>query len=178
MLKKLKALNAYLLFYPTLLWTIFLGRVIGARSWWDEIDEHVILGAIPLATDVEKLHELGVGCIINLCAESSGPVALYKKYNIDYFNLPTADFTCPDLSTIKQGVSLIKGREEKGVKVYVHCKAGRGRSASIVFCWLVNDRQLSMEEAMNLLISKRPHVNRRIHERKFVKEYLELNSKD
>ncbi len=118
------------MFYPTLLWTILLGRVLKLRNWWDEVDDCVILGAIPFYSDVRSLKELGVKCIINLCAESEGPVALYEKYNIDYFALPTTDFTCPDIENIEKGVSIIQKYKDK--KVHVHCKAGRGSSATIV----------------------------------------------
>lgn len=176
MLKKIKTFYAYLLFYPTLLWTILLGRVLKLRNWWDEVDDCVILGAIPFCSDVSSLKELGVKCIINLCAESEGPVALYEKYNIDYFALPTTDFTCPDIENIEKGVSIIQKYKDKDQKVYVHCKAGRGRSATIVYCWLVCCRKYSLEDAMELLIFKRPQVNRKLYKREIVKKYIEQNS--
>ncbi|NIP39767.1 MAG: phosphatase [Candidatus Dadabacteria bacterium] len=176
MLKKIKAFNAYLLFYPTLLWTVFLSRVLNLRNWWDEIDEFIILGAIPFSSDVRALHETGVRGIINLCVESSGPTALYKKYDIDYHYLPTVDFTCPDVQTIAKGVSIIRKYRDKDEKVYIHCKAGRGRSATIVFCWLVCQGNYSMEDAMKLLLSKRHQVNRKLHQREQVREYVTLNS--
>ena len=108
MLKKIKAYNAYLLFYPTLLSTILLGRVLNLRNWWDEVDDCIILGAIPFSSDVSTLKKLGVKCIINLCAESKGPVHLYKEYNIDYYQLPTSDFTWPGIENIGKGVSIIE----------------------------------------------------------------------
>ncbi|NIT12929.1 MAG: phosphatase, partial [Candidatus Dadabacteria bacterium] len=154
MLENIKALYAYLLFYPTLLWTVFLGRILRTRNWWDEIDDCVILGAIPFSSDVHRLRDTGVRCIINLCAESPGPVALYKKYDIDYHYLPVIDFTCPDVQTIANGVSIIQKYRDKDEKVYIHCKAGRGRSATILFCWLVCKKHFSPYEAMNLLITK------------------------
>ncbi len=155
-------------------WTILLGRVLKLRNWWDEVDDCVILGAIPFYSDVRSLKELGVKCIINLCAESEGPVTLYEKYNIDYFALPTTDFTCPNIENIEKGVSIIQKYENQ--KVYVHCKAGRGRSATIVYCWLVCCRKYSLEHAMELLILKRPQVNRKLYKREIVKKYIEKNS--
>jgi atypical dual specificity phosphatase len=176
LLKKIKTFYAYLLYYPTLLWTILLGRVLKVRNWWDEVDYCIILGAIPFSSDVSSLKEMGVKCIVNLCAESTGPVALYKKYNIDYYALPTTDFTCPGIENIEKGVSIIQQYKDKDEKVYVHCKAGRGRSATIVFCWLVCYKHYDIEEAMRLLISKRPQVNKKLYRRETVKKYIELNS--
>ena len=165
-----------MLFYPTLLWTVILSRVLNLRNWWDEIDDCIVLGAIPFSSDVSSLKKLGVRCIINLCAESEGPVHLYKKHNIDYFALPTPDFTCPSIENIEKGVSIIEQYKDKDVKIYVHCKAGRGRSATIVFCWLVCTRKYSLEDAMELLISKRPQVNRKLYKREIVKNYIKQNS--
>lgn len=175
-MKKLKALIAYLLFYPTLLWTVVLGRVLKTRNWWDEIDDCVILGAIPFSSDVSRLSEMGVKCVVNLCAESSGPTALYKKYKIDYCNIPTIDFTCPGVEAIAKGVLNIERYRDKDEKVYIHCKAGRGRSATIVFCWLVCVKNYSTEQAMKLLIDKRHQVNKKLHNRQHVKKYIDQNS--
>ena len=175
MLEKIRSLIAYLLFYPTLIWTVFLGRVLNLRNWWDEIDDCIVLGAIPFSSDVQTLKDNGVECVINMCAESHGPASLYKKYNIDYFNLPTTDFTCPDVETISKGVSIIERYRDKDEKVYVHCKAGRGRSATIVFCWLVSSKKDRGEDAMKLLISKRHQVNRSLYKREPVRKYLNLD---
>jgi atypical dual specificity phosphatase len=59
-----------------------------------------------------------------------------------------------------------------GKKVYVHCKAGRARSATVVLCWLVHSRRMTPEEAQRLLLKVRPHVNARIYQRGVVLEYL------
>lgn len=176
MLKKIQALYAYLLFYPTLFWTVLLGRVLNLRNWWDEVDDCIILGAIPFSGDVSKLKDLDVKCIINLCAEHRGPVHLYRKFDIDYYQLPVIDFICPGLEIIKKSVSIIEQYTKKDDKVYIHCKAGRGRSATIVFCWLVSKKHYDAQQAMNLLISKRHQVNRKLYKREVVKNYLGLNS--
>ena len=163
---------AKMLFYPTLMWNLLLCRIVKGRNWWDEINDCLILGAIPFHGDIKRLNELGVKCIINICAESHGPLSEYKKFGMHYFHLPTVDFTCPSETSIDLGASIIERYFREGKKVYIHCKAGRGRSATIAYCWLVKYRDMDNEEAMNLLISKRPHVNRLIYRRIPVKKYL------
>ncbi len=146
---------------------------INGRNWWDEIDDYLILGAIPFSKDVKKLNDAGVSCIINLCAESNGPSDLYRYYGMEYYQIPTVDFNCPSVAGIDLGVSIIRKHTEQKNKVYIHCKAGRGRSATVVYCWLVKFRNYNSEEAMNYLLKKRPHINKYIHERIPVKMYLQ-----
>ncbi len=47
---------------------------------------------------------------------------------------------------------------ERGGTVYVHCKAGRGRSASVCMAFLIKHRALSPRAAQRLLTQARPHV--------------------
>lgn len=34
--------------------------------WWDEVDQFVLLGAVPFHKDVQCLKELGVRCVVTL----------------------------------------------------------------------------------------------------------------
>lgn len=47
----------------------------------------------------------------------------------------------------QRGVAFIKKHSEEGSKVYIHCKAGHGRSAAIVFAWLMyNDPKADLQQ--------------------------------
>lgn len=41
---------------------------------------------------------------------------------------------------------------------YVHCKAGRGRSTTLVICYLVREMRMSPQEAYSFVRQKRPQV--------------------
>lgn len=49
----------------------------------------------------------------------------------------TVDFQPPSLSTIHEGLDVIEQVKAGGHSVYVHCKAGKGRSAVVVACYLI-----------------------------------------
>ena len=164
-------LKAKTLAYPTLWWNMLLGRLLKIRNWWDPIDDQVVLGAYPFATDVPDLAKMGVTSILNTCAEYPGPVDQYQTYDMVQFRLPTVDFTHPTLDNIEKGVAFIDSEIAKGHKVYVHCKAGRGRSATIVACWLMKQKGMTAEQAQAFLLKKRPQVNPRIKNRKGVQQY-------
>ena len=159
------------IFLPTLAWNVLLGRILGVRHWWDRIDEHLLMGALPFSSDAERLAGEGVTAVVNTCEEYAGPVRAYERLGIVQLRLPTIDFTPPSLESVERGVDFISAQIKQGGAVYVHCKAGRGRSATIVACWLMRDKGLSPAEAQAWLTRKRPHVNQHLDQRDVVQEY-------
>lgn len=65
------------------------------------------------------------------------------------------DHTEPSLEDIETAIAFIKEKKESGVRVYVHCKGGNGRSAAIVFCWLLFARSMTLLEAQEYISEKR-----------------------
>lgn len=67
---------------------------------------------------------------------------------------------CTVLCTITPHCAVTPHRTEhvaRQTKVYVHCKAGRGRSTTLVLCWLVSTG-MGVDEAWSLVLGKRPQV--------------------
>ena len=130
----------------------------------------MLLGALPLRSHVPKLKNEGIGAVINTCNEYGGPLDAYRDAGIEQLYLPTIDFTPPRLEDIQRGVEFIDRHIAAGRKVYVHCKAGRGRSATIVMCYLIRLGH-TPESAQALLSQKRPQVVRSLAQRKVVREF-------
>jgi atypical dual specificity phosphatase len=164
-------LKARLLFAPTLAWNALLGRVLKVRRWWDEIDPAVVLGALPFAADVPRLAAAGITAVVNTCEEYGGPITAYERFGIEQLRVPIVDFTHPTLAEVEKAVKFMENKVDAGGKVYVHCKAGRGRSATVAACWLMAARRLNRHEAQLRLSQCRPHVNPRIFERPVVIEF-------
>jgi len=165
---------ASLSFYPTLYWNFILGRIFKVRRWWDRIDPHVIVGAYPFARDVPGLHKEGVRAIVNTCEEYCGPTVQYNLLGIEQLRIPTTDFTHPRLIDVELAVEFVQSHVEKGHTVYIHCKAGRARSATVAICWLMKYRGMSIDDAQLSLLASRAHVNPRLAERHVVKKFAEL----
>ena len=169
-------LIARLLFLPTLAWNLSLGRFLGVRDWWNQVDDGVWIGALPLARDVLQLHALGIRGVVNTCEEYPGPEAAYRESGITQLRVPTIDFTAPNLQDVQQAVDFIDEHRSHGNGVYVHCKAGRGRSATVVLCWLVQTRQMSPQAAQQHLLEIRPHVVPDVYRRPVVQQFWKLQS--
>lgn len=168
-----KLLKARLLFPPSLAWNLVLGRVLGVRNWWDAIDEHVLLGALPFPRDVAVLAELGVQAVVNTCEEYAGPRRAYARHRIEQLRVPVIDYAPPTRAQITEAIAFIERHVQAGRKVYLHCKAGQGRSATIALCWIMHTQDVGPEEAFRRLQAKRPQVNPHIVHRAAVQRFAQ-----
>ncbi|PIA64577.1 hypothetical protein AQUCO_00100212v1 [Aquilegia coerulea] len=153
--------GARILFYPTLLYNVFRNKVQSEFRWWDEVDQFLLLGAVPFPKDVPRLKQLGVGGVITLNEpyETLVPTALYRAHGIEHLVIPTRDYLfAPSASDINRAVDFIHRNACCGRTTYVHCKAGRGRSTTIVLCYLVEYKHMTPVAALEYVRSIRPRV--------------------
>lgn len=62
----------------------------------------------------------------------------WKHLGVDYIRFNVIDmFEAPSQEMLQEGVQFINNTLDKGGNVYVHCKAGRSRSATLVGCYLM-----------------------------------------
>lgn len=160
---------ARLTFYPTLLYNVLMEK-ISSRNWYDRIDDTVILGALPFRSMIKQLiNEENVRGVVSMNEDYelqlfSNTKEEWKNNNVEFLQLPVTDiFQSPSQEKLQLGVNFInKFRDvptELNTKtVYVHCKAGRTRSATLVGCYLMKKNQWTPEEAVAYMQQKRPHI--------------------
>ncbi|KAK9142008.1 hypothetical protein Syun_011408 [Stephania yunnanensis] len=153
--------GARVLFYPTLLYNVLRNKIQAEFRWWDEVDQFLLLGAVPFPKDVPRLKQLGVGGVITLNEpyETLVPTSLYHANEIEHLVIPTRDYLfAPSSKDINRAVDFIHKNTCGGRTTYVHCKAGRGRSTTIVLCYLVKYRHMTPSTAFEYVRSRRPRV--------------------
>ena len=71
--------------------------------------------------------------------EYKGPVEEYSRLGMKQLWLPTTDHFEPSVGDLAKAVDFIRRQD---TKVYVHCRAGHGRSAAVVLAWMMasNDK--------------------------------------
>lgn len=124
------------LFWPTL--PITVARRLG--RWSTVIDDAVVMGGAPFGFCgiPERLYyDYGVRRVINMCDEYEGPLSIYRYLGMDQLRLPTIDHTVPAVEDLEAAVDYIRRSSLAGGRVYVHCRAGHGRSAAAVLAWLL-----------------------------------------
>ncbi|KAI9087062.1 hypothetical protein K1719_017885 [Acacia pycnantha] len=169
--------GARALFYPTLFYNVLRNRFQAEFRWWDKVDEFILLGAVPFPIDVPRLKELGVCGVITLneSYETLVPTTLYHAYGIDNLVIPTRDYCfAPSLHDICCAVDFLHENALSGRSTYVHCKAGRGRSTTIVICYLVHYKMMTPDAAYDYLKSIRPRVLLASSQWQVVEEYYQL----
>ncbi len=162
---------ARLALYPSLAWNVAICRVFRIWNWWDQVDTLLYVGARPFKSDVRQLHDVGIRAVVNTCEEYSGPIDAYSELGITQLHLPVIDFTSPSLEDVRAGVEFIEDHHRQGHTVYVHCKAGRGRSATIALCWLMYAHRICPTDALNRLIAKRKQVSKHLAQRPVVQQF-------
>ncbi|KAL2511506.1 putative dual specificity protein phosphatase DSP8 [Abeliophyllum distichum] len=166
--------GARVLFYPTLLYNVVRNKIQSEFHWWDRVDEFVLLGAVPFPKDVPRLKALGVGGVVTLNEpyETLVPTSLYQDHNIKHLVIPTRDYLfAPSYGIICQAVEFIHGNALCSKTTYVHCKAGRGRSTTVVLCYLAKYKNMTPEAAYEYVRSIRPRVLLASSQWKAVQDY-------
>ena len=171
--KEIGSVVSKVLFWPTL--PITASKRIG--KWVTRIDDTVVMGGAPfgfLQYPAKLKEQYGVDGVINMCEEYRGPIKQYKQLGIEELYLPTTDHFEPSREDIMSALSFIKRHQAQGKTVYVHCRAGHGRSGAVVFAWLllqdptVDPQQLNAEfcQVRNVRSSlwKQPNI-RELHRR-------------
>lgn len=135
-----------LVYWPSR-WVHGLMCAIGVWRQADWADDGVLFGAVPSRRDLRRYHDLGIRAVVNLCEEFAGHRRTMASLGMEQLHLPTLDYHCPSEAHLREGVAFIQDRIGRGEKVYVHCKAGRGRSAILVLCYLMASRRITADEA-------------------------------
>ena len=80
---------------------------------------------------------------------------------VNFLQLATTDiFEAPSVIKLQKGVDFINEIVSKDpeASIYVHCKAGRTRSATLVGCYLMAKNGMTPEEAVEVMRDHRPHI--------------------
>lgn len=162
---ELSKMFARVTFLPTLAYNIAMERV-SARQWYNRIDQTVLLGALPFRSQYteQMIKEEKIGGVVSMnedyeLAIFSHQTPGWKTLGVDFLQLATTDiFHAPNQAKLERGVEFIKDLAPTGKSVYVHCKAGRTRSATLVGCYLMEVHRWTPEEAVQYMESRRPHI--------------------
>jgi len=133
-------------------------------DWYNAVDDTVILGAIPLRNKSPWITELNLGGVLSLNElhenKKTLSVAEWAEHDITNKKYDIADHIgAASVEQAHEMVNFMKEQEAAGKTVYVHCKAGKGRSASVVMCYLCQKHNVSPEEAFRMLKEKRKQID-------------------
>jgi len=169
------------IFYPTLAYGVFMEKMLQRRHWYDRIDETVILGALPFRSVTQKILDENVRAVINMTESYetrfwvTSP-AEWAERGVEYLSLSTPDIiAAPTQVDLYRGVQFIMKHRLLGNTVYVHCKAGRTRSTTVVACYLMTLHNWDAHRAVEFIRDKRPHIRIRMKQWLALKAFYRNN---
>lgn len=152
-------------------------------NWWTKIEPYnIYLGALPLENEGHrnKIVSLGVNAILAMVEDFeleegflNTPVKheQWKEVGLDVEHIKAIDFNPLKREEIGAGVAFLYTAYRKGQCVYVHCKAGRGRSATILVAFLMEHEHLSLNDAISRLKDQRPEINLNVYQQRALTSY-------
>ncbi|XP_042224872.1 phosphatidylglycerophosphatase and protein-tyrosine phosphatase 1-like isoform X1 [Homarus americanus] len=166
MSKNMGWLFARVSFIPTLVFNMCMEKVT-SRRWYDHIDNRVILGALPFRSMTKQLvEEERVRGVISMNEDYelkwlSNMKKEWAEVGVNFLQLSTTDiFEAPCQEKLQKGVKFIQDFDTRNSDghVYVHCKAGRTRSATLVACYLMAKNGSTPEAAVSHIKEFRSHI--------------------
>lgn len=121
-----------------------------------QVMPYLWIGNAGAASDIMLLHQRGINKILSCGSE-------FKEYNrteIESVVLDIPDNTWNESTAdeFQKGVHQVLEWMGQGHTVLVHCMGGISRSATVVLLLLMRINNIRLDEAVELLVSKRPQV--------------------
>jgi len=178
-----KNMFSTLAFYPTLGYNLLRNYIQPTKwQWYSRVDENLILGALPFKSMVADLKAENVGGVV-CCTEEFETKAAYtgmganewKSQDILFHHVPMQDFTgSTSRENLHDAVVFIDNVARQFQTAYVHCKAGRTRSATVALCYMMFKHDYSPEEALDAIRRERHQVILRTNHWNSIKDYRQF----
>ncbi|XP_078512224.1 phosphatidylglycerophosphatase and protein-tyrosine phosphatase 1 [Lissotriton helveticus] len=158
------AAMAYIVFYPSLLYNVLLEKA-SLRRWYDRTDETVVLVKLPFQGVSRRLVEKeNVRGVITMSEEYETCLFCYtaeewQAFGVEQLWLRTVDLTgVPTQEHLRKGVKFALKHQKQLNSVYIHCKAGRSRSATMEVAYLIQVHNWSPQEVKEYIKKIRPQT--------------------
>jgi predicted protein tyrosine phosphatase len=155
-----------------ILWQRLTGQGLGVTTLWatdhvtrfatgaplrrvSQITPQLFIGGQYRRRGWRALTERGITAVINMRIEYDDNDAGIAPPR--YLHLPTVDDDAPTLEHLRVGAAFIGEELGRGGAVYIHCKSGIGRAASMAAAYFVTTG-LTPEEAWTKIHAVRPFV--------------------
>jgi atypical dual specificity phosphatase len=128
-----------------------------------EVHDDLVIGAYPLdILDIDALASFGVQRVLNLVEDEEyepGTRALveagYAELGIVEERIPTVDFGSLTPEFLDAAVGVVLGWMDEGQVSYVHCRAGRQRSAAVAAGAVAAYERIDIRSALDYVRSRK-----------------------
>ena len=121
-----------------------------------------LLGGTPMpgivtdmAFDLEALERVGTRLLVSLTDEWTPDPARFAGYGIESLHVPMPDREPPTIEQARETCRVVAERMARGEAVVHHCKAGRGRTGTLIAAQLVHEG-MTGEQAVEAVRERNP----------------------
>lgn len=142
------------------------------RYGFADVHDHLVIGAYPLDDgDIAALSHMGVAEVLNLTEDVEYPPgaradvqAALAAAGISEHRVAFGDFGALPPEGLETAVALVEGWLRDGRLAYVHCRAGRQRSAAVAAGALAVVEGLGIDDALALVHRRKPTAEPLAHQ--------------
>jgi protein-tyrosine phosphatase len=152
----------------SLIYNQIKNKIFKDHPWWSQITPNLYLGALPLEKHKKEILVLGIETVVSIVESFekqktviSKPISTeqWQEHNINNINISFPDFATVTTKKLYQSAQAIKNALDKDQLCYVHCKAGRGRSAAAIVSYLCLYENYTPEQGLNYVTKKRHFID-------------------
>ncbi|VVC26546.1 Protein-tyrosine phosphatase-like,Rhodanese-like domain,Tyrosine specific protein phosphatases domain,Dual [Cinara cedri] len=132
------------------------------RDFPVEILPDLFLGNAANSEDLEWLKKHRIEYILNVTSDL--PNTFEEQGNIKYMQIPISDHIGQNLASFfPQAIEFIDNGRAQKKGVLVHCLAGISRSVTVMLAYLMAHRQLTLNEAYNMVLKRKANIDPNFH---------------